>query len=183
MPMFCCTLLLTYSLFLLSLFLAPLSLSLLLILALFLLILPLSFSLFLFTIYLFLSFLLSFNSSSYSYSFSTLPVILTHFPLCLFLFSVCLLFLLPSSVSLSLSLVCQVLCWGVREMKRFQLLQVTSPLVELECGSHVARTKKHITNTKVNPNFPEPVVIMDCVSCFCKLGEKATCCLKFIWYL
>ena len=48
-------------------------------------------------------------------------------------------------------------------MKRYQLLQVTSPLVELECGGHSVRTK-HIPNTKKNPNFPKPVVSMDVVS-------------------
>ena len=56
----------------------------------------------------------------------------------------------------------QVLCWGVRNMKRYNLLQVTSPLVELECGGHTLRTK-HIPNANKNPNFPDPVVSMDVV--------------------
>ena len=47
-------------------------------------------------------------------------------------------------------------------MKRFRLLQVTSPLVELECGGNVIKTKP-IQNTKKNPNFPEPVISMDVV--------------------
>ena len=52
-------------------------------------------------------------------------------------------------------------------MKRYQLLQVTSPLVELECGGHTVRTD-HIPNTKKNPNFPKPIVSMDVVSvCVC----------------
>jgi hypothetical protein len=54
----------------------------------------------------------------------------------------------------------EILCWGIRDMKRFRLLQVTSPLVELECGGNVIKTK-HIADTKKNPNFPEPVVSMD----------------------
>ena len=56
----------------------------------------------------------------------------------------------------------QVLCWGVRDMKKYQLLAVNSPLVELECGGHVQCTEA-IKNAKENPNFPKPVVSMDVV--------------------
>ena len=48
-------------------------------------------------------------------------------------------------------------------MKRYQLLPVNSPLVELECGGYVKCTDA-IKNAKENPNFPNPVVIMDVVS-------------------
>ena len=48
-------------------------------------------------------------------------------------------------------------------MRRFQLLQVTSPLVEFECGG-VAVKSKNIKNTKDNPNFPDPVLSFDVVS-------------------
>ena len=57
----------------------------------------------------------------------------------------------------------QVLCWGVRDMKRYQLLKVTSPLVELECGGTVLRSK-HIKDASKNPNFPEPIITIDVVS-------------------
>lgn len=57
----------------------------------------------------------------------------------------------------------QVLCWGVRDMKRFQLLHVTSPLVEMECGGTVVRSE-YIKNAKENPNFPKPVISFDVVS-------------------
>lgn len=60
----------------------------------------------------------------------------------------------------------QVLCWGVRDMKRYQLLQVTSPLVEMECGGTVIRSE-NIKNTKENPNFPKPVISFDVVSVQC----------------
>lgn len=56
----------------------------------------------------------------------------------------------------------QVLCWGVRGMKRFQLLRVSSPMVELECGGKVVRCQ-HIEDATKHPNFPEPVVFMDLV--------------------
>ncbi|KAL5471556.1 hypothetical protein EMCRGX_G029681 [Ephydatia muelleri] len=54
----------------------------------------------------------------------------------------------------------EVLCWGVRDMKRFQLLPVESPYVELECGGTVVQTK-HIQKVSRNPNFPDPVVTFD----------------------
>lgn len=47
-------------------------------------------------------------------------------------------------------------------MKRFRLLQVTSPLVKIECGGIIIETKP-INDTKKNPNFPEPVLSMDVV--------------------
>lgn len=56
----------------------------------------------------------------------------------------------------------QVLCWGVRDMKRYQLLHVTSPLVELECGGTIIRSD-HIKDAKANPNFPKPVISFDVV--------------------
>ena len=57
----------------------------------------------------------------------------------------------------------EVLCWGVREMKRFQLLKVTSPLVELECGGIVIKSEP-IKDASKNPNFPKPVMSFDVVS-------------------
>ena len=77
---------------------------------------------------------------------------------------------LPPSLSL------QVLCWGVRDMKRFQLLPVTSPLVEVECGGTVVRSE-HIKDAKKNPNFPKPVVSFEVVG-------LATCtCAVFSWWV
>ena len=43
-------------------------------------------------------------------------------------------------------------------MKRYQLLKVNSPLVELECGGTVIRPKQHIEDASINPNFPDAVV-------------------------
>ena len=47
-------------------------------------------------------------------------------------------------------------------MKRYQLLKVDSPLVELECGGTVLQSK-HIKDASRNPNFPEPIVTIDVV--------------------
>ena len=56
----------------------------------------------------------------------------------------------------------QVLFWGVRDMKHYQLQKVDSPLVELECGGIVLQSK-HIKDASKNPNFPEPVLTIDVV--------------------
>ena len=56
----------------------------------------------------------------------------------------------------------QMLCWGVRDMKHYQLQKVDSPLVELECGGTVLRSK-HIKDASKNPNFPEPILTIDVV--------------------
>lgn len=53
----------------------------------------------------------------------------------------------------------ELLAWGVRNMKKFQLLEVTSPSVEFEIGGHVASTPV-IKNTKKNPNFAEPLMFL-----------------------
>lgn len=54
----------------------------------------------------------------------------------------------------------EVLCWGVRNMKKFQLSAVTSPSIEFECGGHLVSSKV-IKNTKKNPNFDESVLFFD----------------------
>ncbi|GFO37984.1 dysferlin [Plakobranchus ocellatus] len=54
----------------------------------------------------------------------------------------------------------EVLCWGVRNMKRYQLAAVTSPSVRLECGGHVLDSKV-IKDTKRNPNFPDNLLFFD----------------------
>ena len=51
----------------------------------------------------------------------------------------------------------EVLCWGVRDMKKFQLLHVTSPIMEMECGG-VKIQSEYIRDAKENPNFPNPVL-------------------------
>lgn len=56
-----------------------------------------------------------------------------------------------------------MICLGVRDMQKFQLLSVDSPLVEVECGG-VRKRSQHIKDTKKNPNFPQPVFRFDVVS-------------------
>lgn len=57
------------------------------------------------------------------------------------------------------------MCWGVRNMRKFQLASVTSPSIEFEVGGHVLSSKV-IKNTKRNPNFDEPLLFFDIVSNF-----------------
>lgn len=54
----------------------------------------------------------------------------------------------------------EVLCWGVRNMKKFQLANVSSPSIEFECGGHVIHSSV-IKNTNRNPNFDEPIFFFD----------------------
>lgn len=51
----------------------------------------------------------------------------------------------------------QVLCWGVRNMKKFQMVKVTSPVIEFECMGAVIPSQT-IENTKKTPNFAEPIL-------------------------
>ncbi|KAJ8025764.1 Dysferlin [Holothuria leucospilota] len=54
----------------------------------------------------------------------------------------------------------EILCWGVRNMKKFQLSSVTSPSIEFEVGGKIIHSKV-IKNTKKNPNFSSPVLFME----------------------
>jgi len=54
----------------------------------------------------------------------------------------------------------EVMAWGVRNMKKFQLSSVTSPSIEFEVSGNVLETKM-IKNTKNNPNFPENHIFFD----------------------
>ncbi|EDO36866.1 predicted protein, partial [Nematostella vectensis] len=54
----------------------------------------------------------------------------------------------------------EVLCWGVRNMKKFQLASVSSPSIEFECGGHVVNSTI-IKNTQKNPNFDQPLFFFD----------------------
>lgn len=62
-------------------------------------------------------------------------------------------------------LVLKVVCWGVRNMRKFQLSSVVSPNVEIEVGGQIVRSKV-IKNTARNPNFDEPLLFFDIVSTF-----------------
>ena len=57
-------------------------------------------------------------------------------------------------------------------MKRYQLLKVTSPMVELECGGTVVRSEP-IKDATENPNFPKPVISFDVVSKLCNIVHCA----------
>ncbi|XP_067936252.1 myoferlin-like isoform X2 [Watersipora subatra] len=54
----------------------------------------------------------------------------------------------------------EILCWGMRNMKKYQLLSITSPSVEFEIGEAVAQSPI-IKNTRKNPNFSEALLFVD----------------------
>ena len=56
----------------------------------------------------------------------------------------------------------EILAWGVRDMKRYQLLSVDNPSVQLEVGGHIEKSAP-IDNLKKNPNFENPHLVFKSV--------------------
>lgn len=57
----------------------------------------------------------------------------------------------------------QVLTWGLRNMKTYQLATVSSPSLIVECGGEIVQTAV-VKNFKKNPNFPGSVLLLKVVS-------------------
>ncbi|XP_034754827.1 myoferlin isoform X2 [Etheostoma cragini] len=53
----------------------------------------------------------------------------------------------------------EVLTWGLRNMKTYQLATVSSPSLIVECGGVIAQTAV-VKNFKKNPNFPGSVILL-----------------------
>jgi hypothetical protein len=53
--------------------------------------------------------------------------------------------------------------WGLRQLKRVQLLQVDHPIVDVECGGARVTTKP-LPSYHKNSNYEEPLQYMDVVS-------------------
>uniref|UniRef100_A0AAQ5Y5V0 Myoferlin like n=1 Tax=Amphiprion ocellaris TaxID=80972 RepID=A0AAQ5Y5V0_AMPOC len=53
----------------------------------------------------------------------------------------------------------EVLTWGLRNMKTYQLATVSSPSLIVECGGEIVQTAA-IKNFKNNPNFPGSVLLL-----------------------
>ncbi|XP_028412829.1 myoferlin-like isoform X1 [Dendronephthya gigantea] len=71
------------------------------------------------------------------------------------------LYLVPSGVRPVLQRTAiEVLCWGVRNMKKYQLATVSSPSIEFEVGGHIIESTV-IMNTAKNPNFDDPLFFFD----------------------
>lgn len=76
------------------------------------------------------------------------------------------LFKVPSGIRPELQrTVIEVLAWGVRNMKNFQLSEVECPQVIFECGGSKVKSEI-IKNLKKNQNFSKPVLFFDIVSYF-----------------
>ncbi|KAH8869934.1 Myoferlin [Schistosoma japonicum] len=54
----------------------------------------------------------------------------------------------------------EILCWGVRGMRKYKLASVNSPSVEFEIGGKVVESTI-IKNVKKNPNFKSPLLFLD----------------------
>lgn len=63
----------------------------------------------------------------------------------------------------------QILAWGLRNMKTFNLLAVSSPSLIIECGGESIETPI-ITNIHENPNFSINIFLMHVVSTL--IGQK-----------
>ena len=57
----------------------------------------------------------------------------------------------------------EVLCWGLRNMKTFQLSDVDCPQIVFECGGNKLESEI-IKNVKRKPNFSKPFLYFDVVS-------------------
>uniref|UniRef100_A0A6Q2XUR0 C2 domain-containing protein n=1 Tax=Esox lucius TaxID=8010 RepID=A0A6Q2XUR0_ESOLU len=53
----------------------------------------------------------------------------------------------------------EILAWGLRNMKNYQLASVTSPSLIVECGGEIVETPA-IQNIKKNPNFPGSILFL-----------------------
>ena len=59
----------------------------------------------------------------------------------------------------------QALFWGLRELKRVELFEVSRPVVRMECAGQQLESEE-IENFKAHPNFKELVRYIDVVSLF-----------------
>lgn len=73
-------------------------------------------------------------------------------------------FLGPGAFQATLLILCaQVLAWGLRNMKSYQLASISSPSLVVECGGQTVQSCV-IRNLRKNPNFDICTLFMEVVS-------------------
>lgn len=78
--------------------------------------------------------------------------------------SIILSILISLFLLLLLNFILQILAWGLRNMKNYQLAPVMSPSLIVECGGEMVESVV-IKNLKKTPNFPSSVLFMKVVRC------------------
>uniref|UniRef100_A0AAQ6IE66 C2 domain-containing protein n=1 Tax=Anabas testudineus TaxID=64144 RepID=A0AAQ6IE66_ANATE len=72
----------------------------------------------------------------------------------------CKLYMVPQGIRPVVQLTAiEVLTWGLRNMKTYQLATVSSPSLIVECGGEIVQTAA-IKHFKKNPNFPGSVLLL-----------------------
>uniref|UniRef100_A0A3B3ZKA4 C2 domain-containing protein n=1 Tax=Periophthalmus magnuspinnatus TaxID=409849 RepID=A0A3B3ZKA4_9GOBI len=69
------------------------------------------------------------------------------------------LYMVPQGIRPVVQLTAQILAWGLRNMKPFQLASVSSPSLVVECGGQRVESAV-IKNMKKSPNFPSSVLFI-----------------------
>ncbi|XP_005991617.1 myoferlin isoform X1 [Latimeria chalumnae] len=70
------------------------------------------------------------------------------------------LYMVPHGIRPIVQLIAiEILTWGLRNMKNFQLAPVSSPSLVVECGGEIVQSAV-IKNVKKNPNFPSSVLFL-----------------------
>ena len=113
----------------------------------------------------FLSFIFSINFPRTTLKFCQSHFIIenTSFLLSYFL-SILLSILKSLPLLLTLDFILQILAWGLRNMKNYQLAPVMSPSLIVECGGERVESAV-IKNLKKTPNFPSSILFMKVVRC------------------
>ena len=76
------------------------------------------------------------------------------------------LFIVPQGVApMQQRTAIEILCWGVRNLKKYHLMSVDKPEMEFEIGNF-RKKSSGVNNIKLCPNFKNPILFYELVSEF-----------------